>query len=346
MFSNVDTLTFEKLQELRVRIDSMDSKPSIIALCEVKPKNFRYERNLAEYNLEGYDLLPYNIGKDDPGRGMLIYILSGVQYSPVNINNDFCEYLSVEIALNSSDKLLVTLIYRSPSSSQQECIKLNNLFKEINEKQYSHILTLGDFNYPGIDWINWVTESNQGDSQYEFIETVRDCYLYQHIQEPTRGRGSNIPSCIDLLFTNEEGMISEINLDSPLGKSDHSLISFQFNSYISANSAPKTRYKYDKGNYSEMKDFLDINWDEYLENENIDTQWTLFCDKLQIASDKYIPKVTINNGNKTRKRHNLPISIKTKAKIKRKQRLWNKYLETGDESYKLQYNRVRNQVRR
>ena len=65
---------------------------------------------------------------------MLIYILSGVQYSPVNINNNFCEYLSVEIVLNSSDKLLVTLIYRSPSSSQHDCIKLNNLFKEINEK--------------------------------------------------------------------------------------------------------------------------------------------------------------------------------------------------------------------
>ena len=35
---------------------------------------------MAEYNLEGYDLLPYNIGKDDPERDMLIYILSGVQY--------------------------------------------------------------------------------------------------------------------------------------------------------------------------------------------------------------------------------------------------------------------------
>ena len=74
--SNVDTLTSDKLQDLRVRIDLMDSKPSIIALCEVKPKNFRYERNLAEYNVEGYNLLPLNIGKDDPVSGMLICILS------------------------------------------------------------------------------------------------------------------------------------------------------------------------------------------------------------------------------------------------------------------------------
>ena len=141
-------------------------------------------------------------------------------------------------------------------------------------------------------------------------------------------------------------MISDINLDSPLGKSDHSVIIFQFNAYISANNAPKTRYKYDKGDYNSMKDFLNINWDEYLGNEDIDTQWLLFCDKLQTGSEMYIPKVTVSNGNKTKKRHNLPISIKTKAKIKRKQRLWNKYLETGDERCKLQYNRVRNQIRR
>ena len=93
-----------------------------------------------------------------------------------------------------------------------------------------------------------------------------------------------------------------------------------------------------------MKDFLNINWDEYLGNEDIDAQWLLFCDKLQTGSEMYIPKVTVSNGNKTKKRHNLPISIKTKAKIKRKQRLWNKYLETGDERCKLQYNRVRNQI--
>ena len=130
------------------------------------------------------------------------------------------------------------------------------MFKDIYNKQYSHILTLGDFNYPGIDCINWATESNQGDSQYEFIVTVRDCYLYQHIQEPTRSRRSNIPPSIDLIFTNEKGMISDINLDSPLGKSDHTVMLFQFNVYSSSNNAPKTCYKYDKGNYNNMNDFL------------------------------------------------------------------------------------------
>ena len=92
---------------------------------------------------------------------------------------------------------------------------------------------VGDFNYPGINWTNLTTETGIGYSQYKFIETVRDCFYYQHIKEPTRGRGINTSSCIELVFFNEECMISDINLESPLGKSDHSVISFTFNSYIS-----------------------------------------------------------------------------------------------------------------
>ena len=250
-----------------------------------------------------------------------------------------------EVNINKSDKLLATSIYRSPSSSKEDCINLNNLFNEISNKQYSHILIMGDFNYPDINWKNCTTETGIGDTQYEFIETVRDCYLYQHILEPTRGRGSNTPSCIDLIFSNEEGMISDINLDSPLAKSDHSVIMFTFNSCVSGSGAPKTRYKYDKGDYKNMSEFLKIDWDEFLGQKDIDSQWSSFREKLSEASEKYIPKIIINKENKTKKRHNLPIKTNTKAKIKRKQRLWNKYLQTGEERYKVEYNKLRNQMR-
>ena len=141
-------------------------------------------------------------------------------------------------------------------------------------------------------------------------------------------------------------MISDINLDSPLGKSDHSVIMFTFNSYVSGSGAPKTRYKYDKGDYVNMSEFLKIDWDGFLGQKDIDSQWSLFREKLSEASEKYIPKIIINKDNKTKKRHNLPIKTNTKAKIKRKQRLWNKYLQTGEERYKVEYNKLRNQVRR
>jgi hypothetical protein len=51
---------------------------------------------------------------------------------------------------------------------------------------------------------------------------IRDCFLDQHISEPTRGRGETKPSTIDLLFSNEEGKVDNIDISPPLGTSDHS----------------------------------------------------------------------------------------------------------------------------
>ena len=57
-------------------------------------------------------------------------------------------------------------------------------------------------------------------------------------------------------------MISDINLDSLLGKSNHSVIMFTFNSYVSGSCAPKTRYKYDKGDDVNINEFLKIDRSE------------------------------------------------------------------------------------
>ena len=65
-----------------------------------------------------------------------------------------------------------------------------------------------------------------------------------------------------------------------------------------------------------MDTFLRIDWEDAFGEKDINTQWTLFREKLSEASDIYIPKVTINKDNRIKIRHNLPINTKTKAKIK------------------------------
>jgi hypothetical protein len=44
---------------------------------------------------------------------------------------------------------------------------------------------------------------------------------------PTRWRGSDTPHILDLIITNEENMISDIEYQSPLGKSDHCMMKFR-----------------------------------------------------------------------------------------------------------------------
>ena len=57
-----------------------------------------------------------------------------------------------------------------------------------------------------------------------FLEAVKDGYFAQHVTEATRGRGTDKPSILDLLFTSNEQCLDSICIDAPLGKSDHSVI--------------------------------------------------------------------------------------------------------------------------
>ena len=59
----------------------------------------------------------------------------------------------------------------------------------------------------------------------KFFECCRDSYFYQHVLEPTRERIANEPSTLDLIFTNEENMLSNLQYLPGLGKSYHCILS-------------------------------------------------------------------------------------------------------------------------
>jgi hypothetical protein len=286
MFSNVDTFQGEKLSELKQRLDLLERKPKVIAISEVKPKNFRFERSISEYNIAGYEMITLNLNKEDNGRGMIVYIDSSIKYSPISIDTEFLECICVEFQLKNNDKLLLASVYRSPSSSDENNSNFYELLKKLSRSKYSHLLIFGDMNYPFIDWVSTSSEKGPGDVNYEFLETIRDCYLHQHILEPTRGRGEAKPTTIDLLFSNEEGMVDNIEIQPPLGKSDHSVITFDFRGYVENQNKNKVRYKYDKADYKEMHKILDIDWKKLLSDKCIDEQWSLFTSRLSEAVEQ------------------------------------------------------------
>ena len=48
-----------------------------------------------------------------------------------------------------------------------------------------------------------------------------NCYLYQHITDQTRIREGRNSNTIDLVITSEEHMIENLEIEPPLGNSDH-----------------------------------------------------------------------------------------------------------------------------
>jgi hypothetical protein len=48
---------------------------------------------------------------------------------------------------------------------------------------------MGDINYPKLDWTNW---NSNGDKEGDaFMESIRDSFLYQHVEGYTRTRESS-----------------------------------------------------------------------------------------------------------------------------------------------------------
>ena len=164
----------------------------------------------------------------------------------------------LEIKLRNGDKLLFGCIYKSPTQTTDAVKnneKLNSFLQTICNKSYSHVCFVGDFNYRDINWNGWTTPHGENSKEAKFIEAVRDCFLFQHIEHPTRVPGNDKPSLIGLILTNEELQVSNIAHHSPLGKSDHDVITFNYHCYLDF-SKPSMCYQYHNGDYNTMVDEL------------------------------------------------------------------------------------------
>ena len=81
--------------------------------------------------------------------------------------------------------------------------KPSQLIRTVNH-QNTNLLIGGDFNYKDIDWRNEYASPRQ-QHLLNFIETLQDCYLFQHVTEPTRFRESERSNILDLILSSEEG---------------------------------------------------------------------------------------------------------------------------------------------
>ncbi len=78
--------------------------------------------------------------------------------------------------------------------------------------------------------------------------------LYQHITEYTHYKEGQNPSLLDLILTNEEGMVNDIQYVSPLGKNDHVCLVFNTTIYASTVENIKPRNAYHTGNYENINE--------------------------------------------------------------------------------------------
>ena len=152
--------------------------------------------------------------------------------------------------------------------------------------------------------------------------------MTQHIDFPTRARGTDNPSCLDYIFTNSEELINNVLDTSPLGNSDHTVIQADINVKVTKKQKPFKKYYYDKGDYNNMRTYVKERMDQAPDTEDINHQWNYFRDTLKEAQDKYVPCKVITPSGKRKRHQGTAFDSNVIRKIKKKHRCWQRYMET------------------
>ena len=340
-----------KVSDFKIRV--LANQPDVIAICETwfqdDPFNDKFYPDECLI-LPGYNKYRY----DNTGAlkgGIILYIKpkldGGVckEMSDAVLNIEECAWHWIKI--NTEDKLLFGCFYRKGSSVPRN----NKLINEAITKAHnlSDLITVcGDFNYPTIPWGYCMETSDTPTAEEDFMDTLDDLVLVQHVKSFTRKRGTDNPSLLDLVITDDNQTISNLNIKEPFGKSDHSLVSwnstFKVIDFYEDHQKAVPKPNYYKGNYCQMrKDLSMIDWDqEFNLCKDVHSMIKKFEDIIDQKVKEHVPLKKRNNRNNGS--HVPWVDYRTSKAIKRKYHAWKRYTNTKSHEQYLQYIKERNKV--
>ena len=322
-----------------------DQQPHILALTEFGAAK---DVNDGELGIEGYSVYRGNHsdGGGGLGKGVALYIKNTLNHSACPLFDAVsfdCSSWST-ILLSDSKRLLVGVVYRSPNSPDENNTKMLDIMRITATAKFDYLLVCGDFNLPRIDWsVNQCLDSVNSFSA-EFMDTVEDMNWFQHSKNDTRFRGKQ-SSCLDLIFTNEENMISEVSELPPIGKSDHVCQRWDLSvkEFIFKNTSI-TRPNYKRANWNRMRE--DIKSFSFKDNDHVNAMTDKFVDMIDLSRKRNIPPCRPRSA-----KMRLPWMRGSKIKEQRSRRWksWTKFkgsrLPRDYDAYKLERNRLNDLIR-
>ena len=266
--------------------------------------------NLDNYNLE------VRVDRSDTingcGGGLLVYAKVGLTVilkKNTNKFNQFCDF--VVLAGDNTVDLNFSLIYRPPNSSKTNIDLLSELFYTYD----NDTLSIGDFNFPSIDWSTF----NSDNKTQIFVDAVLENDFTQLIDFPTHIRGN----ILDLALTNCPERIVNIEDIGPIGNSDHNAIILDIVSSCKRDVSEVKILDWSKANIKAIKDELEKS-DIQNKIEQLDTNdgWNLLKNVLSDSISKYVPTKVKNDETHPK------WASKNVYKLSRKKRQkWAKYCE-------------------
>lgn len=343
IYTNADRLT-NKFEELTSIITN--EQIHIAAIVETLPKDLKCTQTDPEdikFVLPGYKVIHNN-----KGRGICLFIKDDFDF----IRMPELELFETSIfgrVKTKTESFTLGAIYKSPNSSDDQ---IQTLFDQINAVANKHnspndnLVIVGDFNYPNINWKNETTTiKNSENPTNKFLSSIHDNYLFQLVDENTHYKPNTNPSLIDLILTNNNEFVENIEYYAPIGKSHHLVLNFNIQCDLPS-PEPNTTVKYllNHGDYNGMRLFMkDIKWDSIFEiTDDVDDYMKKIESKINTAKKEFIP-IKKGQSAKTKRTFSMPDSLHSTIKLKRKAFKHHKQFPTSSNYDK--YAQLRQQVK-
>ena len=114
------------------------------------------------------------------------------------------EMVIVEISNLKYDRsVLLINFYRPPDNHQQFIQLFAGFLRSLDFGYHYSVIVVGDFNFPGIQWIEGSGFASSGDDS-SFENLLMDFYLFQSVEQPTRSN-----SILDLVLSNTPSFMFE-----------------------------------------------------------------------------------------------------------------------------------------
>ena len=293
----------QKIPFLREQCDI--EKPYFLAFSETHLRNDIKE---AEFNIPLYSHETSNrINRE--GGGVILYINNNLTYKTlISISDEMCSMVAVHI---NEINLIVFVVYRPPPNYKTghygetlEKSFRSTVIENINNViiQYKapvpDIILAGDFNFPKATWTHGIGEAfantkHEKNSLQQLINVASNLNLLQKVTFGTRETSSGNNNILDLVFTNNHELIS--NIFSEKSKlSDHKSIICETSHNAKINhqqigiptETNLASYNYLKTNWVTLKTKLqEIDWSEVL------SKYKSAAEKLQVFLDIVIKVV-------------------------------------------------------
>ena len=246
-------------------------------------------------NIQGYQLLRADHPDNTNRGGVSLYYKENL---PLRIRNDISplqECLVCEIKINKK-KCFVSCLYRSPSQSSVEfddfCAGLETTFSNLNLESPFCCIFLGDFNAKCSKWYG----NNDDHCGLELESLTSSASYTQIIKEATHLLPDRLPSCIDLIFSNQPELVLESGVHASLYNTCHHQIIFaKINFKINLPPPYKRKvWEYKKAEVDLIKRSISkFKWVDAFRNIDTNAQVELFTTTLINIFNNFIPHKTI-----------------------------------------------------